>query len=145
MLAVVILILKILLIFILTLLGVVGLLLVLILFVPIKYKSCGLKEDESFWIHAYVTYLYPLINVKIKYPDKKIVEIKILFFTIFTKSSYVQEDNVFLTDSDAKKENIQKSEVEGQIKKGRTNHQKHKLKSQKQRNKKKIKKQRLSK
>jgi len=115
MLAVVILILKILLIFILTLLGVVGLLLVLILFVPFKYKSCGLKEDDSFWIHASVTYLYPLINVKIKYPEKKIVEIKILFFTIFTKSSYVQEDNVFLTDSDAKKENIQKSEVEGEM------------------------------
>jgi len=113
MLAVVIL--KILLIFILTLLGVVGLLLVLILFVPIKYKSCGLKEDDNFWIHAFITYLYPLINVKIKYPEKKIVEIKILFFTIFTKSSYVQEDNVFLTDSDAKKENIQKSEVEGEM------------------------------
>lgn len=82
MLAIILLILKLLGIVFLVVSGVVVLSLFLILFAPVKYSSNGTKTADEINIAAWITYLNPLIRVRIEYPAEKITQVKVLFFTI---------------------------------------------------------------
>ena len=94
MLAIILLILKLLGIVFLVVSGIVVLLLCLILFAPVKYSSKGMKTEDEINIAAWITYLNPLIRIKIVYPAEKITQVKVLFFTIdISKKSKKEEQS----------------------------------------------------
>ena len=101
MLAIILLILKLLGIVFLVASGVVILLLLLILFAPVKYCSKGTKTADEINIAAWITYLNPLIRVKIRYPAEKVTQVKVLFFTIETSKKPKKEEQ---TDTKASKQ-----------------------------------------
>ncbi len=85
MLAIILFILKLLSILILVVLGLVLLVLCLVLFAPVKYSSKGNKYGEELRIQALVTYLNPIVRVKVHYPDETIVQVKILGITVYPR------------------------------------------------------------
>ncbi len=90
-------ILKVLGIFVLCVLGLVFLILLLVLFAPFRYSSEGSKYADNLNVKALVTYLNPLVRVKISYPDETIVTVRILGITVFPgkpkeKTSDVQRE-----------------------------------------------------
>ena len=87
MLGIILFILKVLGIIVLCALGLVFLILLLVLFAPIRYSSEGSKYADNLNVKALVTYLNPIIRVKISYPDKTIVKVRILGITVFPAKS----------------------------------------------------------
>lgn len=86
----------------LVILGIILLVLALVLFAPVKYSGKGSKYGEELKIQALVTYLNPIVRVKVQYPDEEIVQVKICGFTVFStgkedatdsKENIVKEDN----------------------------------------------------
>lgn len=71
MLRIVLLILKIIGITLLSLLGLLVVLALLVLFVPIRYKVRGKKEEET-WLRARIKWLFGIISVKLDYKDEKL-------------------------------------------------------------------------
>ena len=67
--------------------GLVLLILFLVLFAPVKYTSSGYKLADKLDVSALITYLNPLVRVKIHYPDELIVQVKILSFTVYPMKS----------------------------------------------------------
>ena len=57
--------------------------LLLVLFAPIRYSSEGSKYVDNLQVKALVTYLNPIVRVKISYPDEAIVKVRILGITVF--------------------------------------------------------------
>lgn len=82
MLGVIFTILKILGIIILVLLGAVAVLLLLLLFAPVRYCSKGSKQEDVH-VTARATYLNPLIRVYVEYPADRIVTVKVLGITVY--------------------------------------------------------------
>ncbi|MCD8069051.1 MAG: hypothetical protein LUE87_09225 [Lachnospiraceae bacterium] len=75
-------ILKIIGIFLLVILGLVLLILCLVLFVPVKYRAKGAKHPEEMGVSAFISYLRPLVRVRVSYPAEQIVSVKILWFDL---------------------------------------------------------------
>ena len=67
------------------LLGLVLLILFLVLFAPVKYSSNGSKCSDELKVDALITYLNPIVRVKIVYSEAVIVSVKILGVTIQPK------------------------------------------------------------
>ncbi len=66
---------------------------ILVFFVPVKYKSSGIKNDDTLDVTAWVTYLNPIVRVRVHYPDDIIVQVKIFGFTIYpAKPKKAQSD-----------------------------------------------------
>lgn len=80
MLEILLLILKLLCYFILILLGVVVLLLCVLLFVPIRYTSDGYKREEEWKVYAKITFLSPVLRIKVLYPSEQAVTTRICGF-----------------------------------------------------------------
>lgn len=91
MLEVIFVILKILGIIISVLLGAVAVLLLLLLFAPIRYCSKGSKEEDVH-VTARATYLNPLIRVYVEYPADRIVTVKVLGITVYPVKSVKTEE-----------------------------------------------------
>ena len=83
MLGIILFILKVLGIIVLCALGLIFLILLLVLFAPIRYSSEGSKYVDNLQVKALVTYLNPIVRVKISYPDEAIVKVRILGITVF--------------------------------------------------------------
>ncbi len=66
---------------ILILLGLSVCLLCFILFIPIKYASIGHKNQEEWSVRAKVTYLNPLLRIRVQYPAERPTITKILGVT----------------------------------------------------------------
>ena len=75
MLGIILFILKVLGIIVLCALGLTFLILLLVLFAPIRYSSEGSKYVDNLQVKALVTYLNPIVRVKISYPDEAIVKV----------------------------------------------------------------------
>jgi hypothetical protein len=101
MLGIFLLILKVLGIFILSIIGIVLLILLLVLFAPIRYSSEGSKYGNDLKVNAMVTYLNPILRVKICYPNNEIVNVKLLGFTVFPVK---QKEKVYNEQREEKKE-----------------------------------------
>ena len=69
-------ILKVLGIIVLCVFGLVFLILLLVLFAPFRYSSEGSKYADNLQVKALVTYLNPIVRVKISYPDETIVKVR---------------------------------------------------------------------
>lgn len=82
---------KILGIIILVLLGAVAVLLLLLLFAPVRYCSKGSKQ-EGVHITARATYLNPLIRVYVEYPADRIVTVKVLGITVYPRKRVKAEE-----------------------------------------------------
>lgn len=87
MLEIIFLILKIIAILLIALFSLTVFILFLIFFAPVKYKSIGHKNGSDFSIYASITYLNPLVNITVRYPEAYIVQVKILFFTVYNLKS----------------------------------------------------------
>ncbi len=87
MLEILLLILKLLGIILLVILGLLVIIIILVLFAPIKYKANGRKDSESLDALAWITYLNPIVRVKIHYPDEVLLQVKILGFTMKRSAS----------------------------------------------------------
>ena len=83
MLEIILFILKLIGIILLVVLGLLLLVILLVLFAPIKYKSEGSKHDDKIDVYGLITYLNPIVRVKIHYPGENIAQAKILGFTIY--------------------------------------------------------------
>ncbi len=75
-------ILKIIGIILLVLLGLIILLLCLLLFAPVRYRAEGAKHPDEVTVSAFVSYLWPLIRVRVEYPSETILSIKILWIDL---------------------------------------------------------------
>lgn len=95
MLGIILFILKLLGILLLVILGIVVLVLALVLFAPVKYSGKGSKYGDELKVQALITYLNPIVRVKVQYPGEKIVQLKICGFTVFStgKESNEKEKN----------------------------------------------------
>lgn len=91
MLGVIFTILKILGIMILVLLGAVAVLLLLLLFAPVRYCSKGSKQEDVY-VTARATYLNPLIRVYVEYPADRIVTVKVLGITVYPRKRVKAEE-----------------------------------------------------
>lgn len=83
MLGIILFILKVLGIIVLCVLGLVFLILLLVLFAPIRYSSEGSKYADNLKVKALITYLNPIVRVKVSYPGNTIVNVRILGTTVF--------------------------------------------------------------
>ncbi len=73
-------------IFILVLLGTVLILILLVLFVPVRYTLAGCKDDARempLTLRIKVTWLFHLLNLHFRYPDAAYLKVRILCFTVF--------------------------------------------------------------
>ncbi|MCD8131244.1 MAG: hypothetical protein LUE16_08210 [Lachnospiraceae bacterium] len=68
--------------FLLVILGLVLLILCLVLFAPVKYRAKGAKHPEEMDVSAFISYLRPLVRVRVSYPAEQIVSVKILWFDL---------------------------------------------------------------
>ncbi|MCD7819765.1 MAG: hypothetical protein LUH07_12070, partial [Lachnospiraceae bacterium] len=75
-------ILKIIGIILLVLLGLIVLLLCLLLFAPVKYRAKGAKHPDALSVSAIVSYLWPLVRVRVEYPSETILSVKILWIDL---------------------------------------------------------------
>ncbi len=75
-------ILKIIGIILLVLLGLIILLLCLLLFAPVKYRAKGAKHPDALSVSAFVSYLWPLVRVRVEYPSETILSVKILWIDL---------------------------------------------------------------
>lgn len=93
MLAIILFILKLLGLVLLLLVGFIFLVLSLALFAPVKYKGSGYKSDDKLDVNVWLTYLNPLVKVKIHYLDSVTIQVKIFFFTIYPRKVKAKEVN----------------------------------------------------
>ena len=70
----------------LILLGIALVVILLVLFFPISYKSAGKRTAEEFWITARVKWLFGLLRMNCDYPDPGKICVKFLFFTLYDSS-----------------------------------------------------------
>ncbi len=66
----------------LVILGLVLLILCLALFAPVKYRAKGAKHPEEMYVSAFLSYLSPLVRVRVSYPAEQILSVKILWFDL---------------------------------------------------------------
>lgn len=110
MLPVLLTVLKIIGIVLLSVIGLVLLLLLVVLFVPIRYKLYAKKTDEendNIKADGKITWLLHLINVKISYPSEELLRVRIFLFKIFPKK---QKDADTLKASKEKKKKSNKND-----------------------------------
>ncbi len=89
-------------ILILALLGLVLAVLVLVLFVPVRYQIAAHRktgEDAPIAVKAKVTWLLHILNIAFSYPDAAYVRVRLFFFTVFRTGKPPKPD------SDKKKKN----------------------------------------
>lgn len=83
--------LKILGIIILILVGVLLLAAVSLLFVPIRYRVEGKKEDGELWVKVKLSWLFRLVRAWGVYPEPGRTIVKVLFFTVFDSDAAPKE------------------------------------------------------
>ncbi|MCD8379472.1 MAG: hypothetical protein LUC95_03905 [Lachnospiraceae bacterium] len=66
----------------LVLLGLLLLLLCLLMFAPVKYRTKGAKHPDELSVSAFVSYLWPLVRVRVKYPTDEVLSVKILWIDL---------------------------------------------------------------
>ena len=95
-------------------LGLVLLILFLVFFAPIKYKSSGYKQEGGIHVQAFITYLNPLVRIYVTYPEETIVQIKLLWFSVYTvkstKNEQQEENNAESAGKKAKRVKEKKSD-----------------------------------
>lgn len=81
-----------------TILGILGFilfLLALVLFVPIRYKITGYKnneEENNMLVMLKVTWLMHLFNLRVRYPSDELIRARIFLFKIFPKKEKVKKE-----------------------------------------------------
>ncbi|MCD8325987.1 MAG: hypothetical protein LUC90_04690 [Lachnospiraceae bacterium] len=75
-------ILKIIGVILLVLLGLILLVLCLVLFAPVKYRAKGAKHPEEMYVSAFISYLRPLVRVRVSYPGDPVLSVKVLWFDL---------------------------------------------------------------
>lgn len=78
-------------IIVLCILAVLLVLLLLVLLVPIRYRIQGYKNTEEWQIAVKATFLLHLIRLRAVYPNPGTIQLKILFFPVFTDKGARQE------------------------------------------------------
>ena len=106
MLGIILFILKVLGIIVLCALGLIFLILLLVLFAPIRYSSEGSKYVDNLQVKALVTYLNPIVRIEVHYQARLIVIVKILGVTLCPK----QKENTVPRKKQEKKERVQRTE-----------------------------------
>lgn len=125
MLSIILLILKILGITLLCILGFILLLIILVLFLPIKYKIIIDKPDDSFdniKIKGQVTYFLRVIRATFLYPGENLFSLRVLFFRLFpkkekkekfrkTKNNRINETQTDKFNNDNHNESLREDEI----------------------------------
>ncbi|MFI3237479.1 MAG: hypothetical protein R3Y47_05540 [Lachnospiraceae bacterium] len=72
-------------------------LITLLLFVPIRYRSSGEKQESVMTLYAIATFANPLVRAKILYESELIVEVRVLGIKIYSYTK--KEDEEDLSDN----------------------------------------------
>lgn len=113
MLAVLLTVLKIIGIVLLAIIGLVLAILLIVLFVPIRYKIYASKTDEktdNVSVLAKITWLLHLINARVAYPAEELICVRISFFKIFPKKEKhkeIKSNNRKIRDKSKKDESVE--------------------------------------
>lgn len=80
-----------------SILGILLLSIILVVFVPIRYKASalrtGIEDDPPIEARGYVSWLLHIVHVSFRYPDKKIVTIRIFGIPIYKYPSEKKKTN----------------------------------------------------
>lgn len=124
MLHIILMILKIIGILILAVLALLLIIIGVVLFVPIRYRVNGKKDEESFFVKAEVYWLLHLFRLKALYPEPGRIVVKVLWFTVYDSGAEEESEK---PKKEKKKKN--RKAKEGKLK------NKQEKKSEKSRNK----------
>ncbi len=128
---------------ILTILKIVGILILVVLalllvvtgvvlFVPIRYRVNGKKDEESFFVKAEVYWLLHLFRLKAVYPEPGRIIAKVLWFTVYDSAEEDEPENPEKKKSKKEKKNKkEKNQKENQKKKQRKSKEKLEKKTEK--------------
>lgn len=95
----------------LCIIGFVLFVLLLVLFVPIRYRLSGFKDEDEYGIDARISWLLHLVRVMFSYPEPGEVSVKVLFFEVFnSKLNNNDEDE----ENEFKYKNISDEKPEAQ-------------------------------
>ena len=100
----------------LVLLGAVLLLIILLLFVPIRYRGDFKKDADSLTVRARGSWLLQLIRVKVEYEKELLIRAYVLCFKVFDSAKPVKEKKQKVVKKTKKQETEKEAEKEAENK-----------------------------
>lgn len=97
---------------ILSIIGLILFLLLIVLFVPLRYKIYGYKTDEkedNMMILLKITWLLHFLNIRVLYPQDELIRVRISLFKIFPKKEKKNKEKKVKEKKTKEKDNIVKN------------------------------------